>query len=311
MDRPVAIGVDLGGTRVRAAIISSAGVLLERIEQATRKTEGPHAIVDQIADMANSLVARAGTRMVAGIGICSPGPLDTETGLVLSVPTIQGFTDFPLLNELQSRLPWPVHLENDGIAATLGEWRFGAGRAVENMVYVTISTGIGGGAVVDGSLLRGRRGMAGHVGHMVIAMEGRNCPCGNRGCWEAYASGTAFSAIAEENGYQDGIEAIDAARSGNEAALELVRHLAHQLGVGIVNLAHLFSPKKIILGGGVMNAFDLLEPGIQEYLANTAMVPFRGVEVEKARLGDNSGVFGMAELVFLSNAYSMLGEASE
>lgn len=311
MDQSVAIGVDLGGTRVRAAIIGSTGELLERIEQATRKADGPHAIVDQIADMANSLVERAGTRMVAGIGICSPGPLDTETGLVLSVPTIQGFTDFPLRNELQSRLPWPVLLENDGIAATLGEWRFGAGRTAENMVYVTISTGIGGGAVVDGNLLRGRRGMAGHVGHMVIAVEGRRCPCGNRGCWEAYASGTAFSTIAREYGFQDGIEAFGAARKGDEAALELVGQLAHQLGVGIVNLAHLFSPKKIVLGGGVMNAFDLLEPGIKRYMANIAMVPFRGVEVEKAQLGDNSGVFGMAELVFMSNAYSMLGEASE
>ncbi|MEP3278878.1 MAG: ROK family protein [Stappiaceae bacterium] len=311
MNSPVAIGIDLGGTRVRAALVTREGLILDRVEQPTRASHGQQSIIEQIVNLARGIVKRADPPSVAGLGICSPGPLDTDAGMVLSAPTIKGFTDFPLREELQSRLPWPVYLENDGIAATLGEWRFGAGRSVDHMVYITVSTGIGGGAVVDGNLLRGRRGMAGHIGHMVIAMDGRPCPCGNRGCWEASASGTALSKMALENGFADGIQVFNEARDGNEAALQLVAFLSRQLGVGMVNLAHIFSPKKIVMGGGVSNALDLLEPGIRHHIEKNAMPPFRTITLEKAQLGDNSGVIGMAELVFSANTFSVHMEASE
>jgi glucokinase len=193
-----------------------------------------------------------------------------------------------------------VQLENDGIAAAIGEWKHGAGKGLQSIVYVTVSTGIGGGVIVDGNVLRGRKGMAGHIGHMAIYPEGLRCSCGNAGCWEAYAAGPAFAARAATalGKNLQPMEVFALARQGDAMAQNQVDEEARLLGIGITSLLHLYSPEKIIIGGGLSNAFAQLEPGIAAYIKDNAMLAFKDTPVVTAALGGNSGLVGAAVLVF-------------
>jgi glucokinase len=237
--------------------------------------------------------------------------LDTEKGLVIALPNIRGLDMLPLRAELERRLEKRVWLENDGIAAAIGEWRFGAGRGLRSLVYVTVSTGIGGGVIVDGHVMRGRKGMAAHVGHLCIDSRGVRCGCGNTGCWEAYAAGPAFAARARSHArrsiasvlYRDfetlqPADVFRAAQEGDSLASELVAEEARLLGVGITSLLHLFSPETVVIGGGLSNAFDQLFPGIMAYVQDNAIPAFRDVPVVKASLGGDSGLVGAASLAF-------------
>jgi glucokinase len=310
MDR-FAIAIDLGGTQLRAALVDPSGKIHRRTSVATAARAGPDAVIEQITEAAK-LISEGLTRaQIAGLGVSSPGPLDTVRGLALSIPTLSGFDTFPLRDALSARVEYPVTLENDGIAAALGEWRAGAGRGHDNLVYVTVSTGIGGGVVADGRLLRGRRGMAGHVGHMAIQRGGALCACGRNGCWEAYASGTAFARRAVERAAEaagsalgaggsriDGHAVFAAAELADPLAMELVAEEADFLGAGITSLLHLYSPDLVILGGGMANGFDLMRDGIAARIEADAMPAFRDVKVTRAELGDNSGLVGAAMLAF-------------
>jgi glucokinase len=170
---------------------------------------------------------------------------------------------------------------------------------------VTVSTGIGAGVVTGGRLQRGHRGMAGHAGHMTVAPDGPVCACGNRGCWEALASGPAFAARAQAAGFADGAAAFAAARAGDTVARALSDALARDLGLGLTNLLHLFSPERIVLGGGMSAGLDLLAPGIAAHIARAALAPFRGVPVLPAALGDNAGLVGAAALAFAAQGRAM------
>jgi glucokinase len=307
----LAIGMDLGGTQVRAALVNEAGNVQKRAALPTAADEGPSAITDQLHQLANSVSAGVSPERLIGVGVSSPGPIDTVRGVALSIPTLAGFVDVPFRQMIETRVGLSVWLENDGIAAALGEWRFGAGRPYQNLVYLTVSTGIGGGVVSDGRLLHGRQGLIAHVGHMTVVRDGDLCPCGNRGCWEAYASGTAFAQRARlrvagdtvtslgKNGeLVDGRAVFEAASTGDVLASALVAEESDLLGVGIANLLHLYSPDVVILGGGVANGFDLLKPGIVSRIGVAAMPSFRDTPIVRAALGDNSGLVGAAALVF-------------
>ena len=296
MGAPPTLALDLGGTRVRAAVVDGEGRIGGRAEAPTKAREGADAVVEQLAALAFEALGARPPEAVGALGLCAPGPLDTGAGLALATPTIRGFTDFPLRDRLAALVPWSVRLAHDGHAAAHGEWRFGAGRGSRDMVYVTVSTGIGAGAIVDGRPHEGHRGMAAHAGHMVIDPDGPRCVCGNRGCWEAFASGSAFAARAREAGYADGAAAFVAAREGDPGARALVDTLARYLGIGLVNLTHIFSPEVIVMGGGVLAGFDLLERPILRHVSGAAMPPFRSVVIRKAALGDNSGLAGVAAL---------------
>jgi glucokinase len=297
----IAIAVDLGGTQLRAALVDAAGNILERGSVLTNAQAGPEVVVRQIGELVGAVKSKAQGLVVKGVGVSSPGPLDTERGLALSLPTLKGFTEFPLRAALQDVLKMDVKLENDGIAAAIGEWRFGAGQGLQNLVYVTVSTGIGGGVIVDGHVMRGRKGMAAHVGHMAIEPNGTLCNCGNKGCIEAYAAGPAFTARAQERMGNPAItapEVFAAAKSGNQIAKDLVTHEATLLGLGFTSLLHLFSPEILVMGGGLSNEFDALYPTIRSYLDANAMAAFKDVPLVKAKLGGNSGLIGAASLVF-------------
>ncbi len=293
---PLALGIDLGGTQLRAAIVDREGRIIERGAVATNVAGGPDAIVAQMVELARGVGVRHPECLAQTIGVCAPGPLDTVAGVVLEIATMPGWENFPLRQRLSEAFGQSVVLENDAIAAAFGEWKFGAGAGVKNMVYVTVSTGIGGGVVVDGHLLRGNRGMAGHIGHMMIAPDGPRCGCGGIGCFEALASGTNFAIAGQAKGFADGAAIVEAARKGNKAALELVRQEADYLGYGFASLIHLFSPERLVIGGGVSKALDLMQTQIRAKIADIVMPPFRGCELVAAQLGDNSGIVGAAAL---------------
>jgi glucokinase len=305
-----AIGIDLGGTQVRAALVAPDGRLLARAAMRTDAEGGPRAVVEQIRQLVASVSAGCAPSELAGIGVCAPGPLDGEAGVVLGIPTLPGWTDIPLVDWLQAALDLPVLLENDGVGAAIGEWRFGAGRGLANFVYVTVSTGIGGGVVADGRVLRGRRQLAAHVGHMTTAPDGEICACGNRGCWEAQAAGPALARLARRAALEhpqsrlaalgdalDAASVVQAARAGDTLARQLIEQEAAHLGLGIVNLLHLYSPERVVLGGGVAQGFDLLHPGIARQIAQRALPAFRDVPVVPAQCGQDAGLVGAASLM--------------
>lgn len=309
MSAAAVIAVDIGGTQVRVALFKDDR-LQQRAALPTDVTGGPSGVMDQIDALIEQMVAKDDRKTITGIGLSLAGPIDTESALVTRIPTLPGWDGLPVAQALSERTGFPARVENDGIAATLGEWRYGAGRGVSNIVYLTVSTGIGGGAVVDGRLLHGRKGIAGHLGHMRMAQEGPTCPCGTVGCFEALASGSALTeravSTADKSDHLAGIaqsRAIDArdvfegARADDSHCLDLVAEEARYLGQGITSVIHIFSPDRVVMGGGLSKAFDQLEPGINEIISRDAMPPFRSVPVVKSALGDDSGLFGAASLV--------------
>ena len=302
------LAIDLGGTQVRAALVSE-GQIVARAALRTDVAGGPEAVLRQFVQLADAVSAGE----MSALGVATPGPLDTVSGVVDHIPTLPSWDGFPLRDRLLATFNLPVVVENDGIAAAYGEWQQGAGRGLRNLVYVTVSTGIGGGVVVDGQLLHGRLGMAAHVGHLHIAMEGPVCSCGGIGCLEAFASGTALgrraAALAAAHPHSflgqlrepvEARHAVEGARTGDADCLALIADEARYLGLGFTSLAHLFSPDAIIMGGGVAQGFDLLRAGMRAVIADQALAPFKALRILAAELGDNAGLIGVAGLALLS-----------
>ncbi len=299
----LAIGIDLGGTELRAALIGPDGTLRARRQTATDAKGGPQAVIAQML----ALIAGLGTDGVQGIGIAAPGPLDPIAGICIAPPTLEGWRDVPLAALLAERTGLPTRLENDANAAALGEHRAGAGRGLAHLVYVTISTGIGGGVIEQHRLLHGRRGMAAEIGHMTLVADGPPCVCGGRGCWEALASGPALAQAAAQaiaGGAPTALrlpvtarDVAEAARSGDALALDLLRREARWLGLGFANLLHLYSPEAIIAGGGLSAALAMMLPEILATLHSAAMPAYHGAQVLPAALGPDAGLVGAACLI--------------
>ncbi len=304
-DRSTVIGVDLGGTQLRAARIDQDGRILAVARLPTDRTGGPEAVILQIERMARDL--RDGTTVAIGIGI--PGTIDVTTGTVLNVPALPGWTAVPLVARLRTSLGLPCVIENDAKAAALGEWQAGAGRGFRNLCYVTISTGIGAAAIVDGRLLRGAGGLAGEIGHTRVSDSPVICACGLTGCWQAVASGVALDRRAQEVASGDPSSAIAhiaagapiaaphlgaAARAGDTTALRLLAEHAELLGYGLTNLQHVYSPDRIVVGGGVSALLDLMQEGIERTMRERLLPGFIPASVVRAALADDAGMVGAA-----------------
>lgn len=311
------IGVDLGGTQVRAIRCDTAGKIIAHAHTRTAANAGAIAILAQIEELIAEVRGDLPRQEIIGVGVGSPGPVDGRRGFIFEAPNLPGWVNVPLKTLLAERTGLPVEVGNDANAAALGEWHFGSGRGTDHFVYVTISTGIGGGVIVDRALLLGRKGIAGEVGHMVMQAGGPRCGCGNLGCWEAVASGTALARIANQalvagersslRSKQDGhkVTAKDvamAALSGDALALRLMEQEGDLIGAGVVSLLHLFSPECIALGGGVMKSADLLMPRIRRSVVDGAMGPYADARIELATLGDRTGVLGAAALILVPHA---------
>lgn len=302
----LALAIDLGGTQIRAGLVSPAGEIVAQEVTLTRATEGPAVVMDQIAALCAKV--RQGTA-VKGAAICAPGPLDTLTGQMFVVQTLKGFDHFPLRQALSDRLQMPVQVENDGIAGALAELCHGAGRAYRDFVYITISTGIGGGIIADGRPLRGRRGMAGHLGHMFFHRDWPRHEGARLTCLEDWGAGPALAARAMARAEQtptsslhtrrlDARAVYQAAAEGDALAQRLVQDEGELLGIGCASLIHILSPQAIILGGGMSQAWPQLAPTIEAALAAHVKPGFEGVALLQAQLGTASSLVGAATLVF-------------
>ncbi|MCI9870736.1 ROK family glucokinase [Arthrobacter humicola] len=313
----LAIGVDIGGTKVAAGVVDAEGRILS---QAKRSTPGndPRAVEQVIVE----LVGELGTgHRIWSVGIGAAGWMDLDGGTVLFSPHL-AWRNEPLRENLQRLLRRPVLLTNDADAAAWAEWRFGAGQGQDRLVCITLGTGIGGAMVMDGRLERGRFGVAGEFGHQIIMPGGHRCECGNRGCWEQYASGNALGREARELAAanspvaQELLKAVDGdveritgvivtelAKAGDQTSRELLEDVGEWLGLGLANLAAALDPGKFVIGGGLCDAGELLvAPARKAFARNLTGRGFRpAAEIELAALGPNAGLIGAADLSRVSS----------
>jgi glucokinase len=351
---PLVIGIDLGGTQIRAAVLRGAR-LLGRAATLTGSDPTPERVLPRLVAAVQEALEKANVTLaeITGVGVSVPGPLDNRTGVVYSPPNLPAWTGVPLRDLLREQYQKPVFVENDANAAALGEYLFGAGQGSKDMVYLTVSTGIGGGVIVDGSILEGVNGSAAELGHITIDWQGERCSCGNIGCLEALASGTAIArkaneAIAAGQGTEllafartmlehtstipdkgalprqdlstqpldetvienlppDSEEGLTvtaqtvarAAEAGIPLARAIITSAAEALGVGLVNILHIFSPELIILGGGVMQMGSMLmEPALKIVQERTMRANLAGARIVQAQLGANVGLIGAGALPY-------------
>jgi glucokinase len=299
------IGVDLGGTNLRAALADDQGAIHQIVRVPTEGDDGPEAVMDKVVACIDEMrAALPPDGMLAGVGIGSPGPLDPFDGIVFTLPNLPGWENVPLRAILTERTGLPVELGNDANAAALGEWYFGAGRGQRNLVYVTVSTGIGGGVIADGRLVLGHRGAAAEVGHHIIDWE-------TLSSWENLAAGPALARAAADAMVEDAssllhglatpetITAGDVARAaaaGDPLAQRLMDREGDLLGAGLVNMLHLYSPNLILLGGGVAQNNPQLIDRARRVIEARAMEAYRDVPVRLAELGDRVGLLGAVAL---------------
>lgn len=299
------VGIDLGGTHLRAALVATDGGIVRARRVPTDASGGPEAIIGQMVGLIDEM--RDGDTVAVGIGI--PGAFDADAGTVLGIPALSGWNGLPLRDRIRSATGLSCVLENDATAAAYGEWRAGAGRGCAHFVYITVSTGIGAGIIVDGRVLRGVRGLAGEIGHTKITSDGPRCACGAVGCWQAVAAGTALDQRAAAEALRDPAGAIArlaaggparaahvgaAARAGDEAARALLTAHARVLGEGFVNAQHLYAPQRIVMGGGLSALLDLMADDIAATVAGRLLPGFAPAPILPPVLGDNAGLVGVA-----------------
>jgi glucokinase len=312
------VAIDLGGSKIAAAIISPEYKLSAREYHPTLASEGVTPVINRIASAVEQITAASGTALsqTRGISIAAAGAIDHKRGTVTLSPNLPGWRDVPLRDTIQERLGSRTWLINDANAAALGEHCLGAGRGMDNLIYLTIGTGIGGAIIIDGRLYTGACGSAGEIGHMTIDTNGPKCECGNTGCLETLASGRAIaraaiqrissgerSSLAElTDGKLTNITAREvaiAARQGDPLAASVINNAAAYLGVGMVNLVNIFNPEMIIVGGGVASLGDLLLNPVRQLVRERAFpVSSAAVRIVTTELGRDAGLLGAARFAF-------------
>lgn len=294
------IGVDLGGTNLRAAAIDQHGKMLDKISGGTHLQEGRDAVVDDMVHGIETLRASLGDRQLAGIGVGVPGFILIEKGVIAGSNNLPQFNNYPMRDAIEQRLGAKVILENDANAAALGEKWMGAGRDVNDLVLLTLGTGVGGGIIADGKILHGQLGMAGELGHITVCPNGNPCGCGNVGCLEKHASATAISAMAKLVGLGRDLSSEDvfkAAVSGDERAKQVFRVMGEALGIALATLVNIFNFPLYLLSGGPLPAWDFFAPPMVAEVTKRSFT-FRNAptRIERATLGSEAGLYGAAYL---------------
>jgi len=290
--------VDIGGTKIAVGAVGDDGTILYRKECLTEPQRGfPDAMV-RIQEMLHGAAEAGGP--LQGIGIACPGPLDPFTGVIGDVGTLPGWMGCNLIEQIEKEFGVSVAVENDADAAALAEHGWGAGRGADNFIYVTVSTGIGGGIILGGRLYRGVAGSHPEVGHQVIDSSGPLCYCRAHGCWESLASGTAMSAWmsdkAPERGKMSAAAICAMSAQGDVLARQAVLREGHYLGIGLANLATLFAPEVIALGGGVMKSSSLfLDDALMVVREYCTQVPAEAIRIVLSSLGADAGLQGAAQ----------------
>jgi glucokinase len=302
-----AIGVDVGGTKIAAAVVTTEGEILNEVRY---PSAGPkERLLSSIARSVNEV--RDGFE-VGGVCLAVPGTVSTVENKIIDAPNLHAIEGIPLKDELEERTGLMTTVENDANAAAWGEFRFGAGSEVSHLIFITLGTGVGGGVISHGVLLRGAQGAGGEMGHITIQATGPRCGCGNHGCLEALASGTAIARRAREVASEKpnsalgrlaveravlGEDVAELARQGDEAAISVLHETGVWLGIGLAGFVNIFNPEVIAIGGGAARAGDLILDAARHEVHLRAMSPSRDlVEIKEATLGAESGVLGAAAL---------------
>jgi glucokinase len=317
MTPALAIGIDIGGTKVAGGVVDPGGHISHRTRRDTpARSKSPAVVEGTIVEVVAELIQLAGPQNIAAVGIGAAGFVAADRATVVFAPHLS-WRHEPLQAALQKRVAVPIFVDNDANAAVWAEWRFGAAKAQTHLMMITLGTGIGGGILIDGQVQRGRFGIAGEFGHMQVVPGGHRCECGNRGCWEQYASGNALVREAQSlfsanspiaSDLLDSVGGVvenltgpmitQAARDGDPTARELLAEIGHWLGVGIANLAAAFDPGMFVIGGGVSAADELLLAPAREtfkrHLTGRGYRPEARIVV--AHLGNDAGLIGAADL---------------
>ncbi|NQT29453.1 MAG: ROK family protein [Candidatus Saganbacteria bacterium] len=286
------IGIDLGGTKIAGILVTPSGKMLMDVQIPTEAKKGKKKVIDNIKKAIRMLFKSQKVKIKA-IGIGAPGPILHDQGIVIEAPNLPGWKRVNLKQILQKEFRVPVSVDNDANCAALAETWFGAAKFVKDCIYLTVSTGIGGGIVINKKIYRGAIGSAGEFGHMIIDCNGPKCGCGQRGCLEALASGSALKK-------KTGISALAlelAARQGDKKAQEAIAETAHYLAIGVANLVNIFNPEMVIIGGGLSNMRELIiNPVKTEFKKYALTLPAKSVKIVRAKLGVKAGVLGAAAL---------------
>lgn len=307
MGTPVVIGLDLGGTNLRLAAVAADGTLVALHREQTEAREGPERVIGRILAAIEKLAAdvAASGCVLRGVVLGAPGIISTREGTIVSSPNLPGWKDVPLRELVAAAVGRPVLLENDANAAAYGEYWRGAGAGCQSMILLTLGTGVGGGLVLGGELWRGADGMAGEIGHITIEPGGRSCLCGNTGCLEVYASATGIVETYRNLAGIDEMVTAEAlhlrAHEGDANARQSYREAGRSLGVAFADLVNLFNPERIIIGGGVLPAWELFMPAAEQEMRRRAFAaPAERVRFAPAVLGDLAGVTGAGGLLWRS-----------
>ena len=308
MSKKYVVGLDLGGTKIYTVLVDLNGTIIKEKVVETLAFEGEEAVINRMMDTIDYVIEGTDKELIKAIGIGAPGALDLKEGIVIESPNLP-FENFELVGKIRARYDLPTYLDNDANVATLGEYKFGAGKGTENMVFITASTGIGGGAVINGKLFRGTTGNALEVGHTIVANEGPRCGCGNIGCAEALGSGTAIGKRAKEavatnvetslKNYENvtSKEVFKEAANGDRVAKNILETSLNYLGIAVANTITNFDPEKVVIGGGVINGGSIVLDTIRRVVGERALKTFAdSCTVEKAVLGGKAGVLGAAAL---------------
>ncbi len=311
------VGIDIGGTKLATVAADDSGKILSKVRRPTRADKGPEYAIQLLFEMVYETIAQAGLerKAISAIGVSCGGPLDTKTGVVYSPPNLPGWDAFPLKARLESEFKIPAIIENDANASALAEYRFGGGRGYGAVLYMTMSTGIGGGIVIDRKIYHGANDSAGEVGHQILLPDGPLCGCGKRGCLEALCSGPAIARRAKEavrkesntviltlaDGHIETIKSehvLEAARKNDLLALKLIDETAYYMGWGIANLVNILNPDIVLLGTIAIAAGDLLLEPIRKTVSKFAMArPAEAVRIMPAQLGESLGDLAAIALV--------------
>jgi glucokinase len=316
MEKKYIVGIDLGGTKIAGALSDKNGNILYMKTIETLAAEGSDNVMARIIWLINHVLSEHNISKndVIGIGIASPGPLNSEEGIIIETPNLP-FKNFPLKSAVENATGIKTFIDNDANAAALGEFLFGAGKGVENLIYITVSTGIGGGIIINKKLYRGKTGNAGELGHMTVEPHGPRCNCGNYGCLEVMASGTAIARVAGERlqrfekyygekslllSYENisSKEVFECASRGDKLALEVVDYTSNYLGIGIASFINIFDPEMIVIGGGVSKVGDMLFDRIRKIaLERSFDVMSSTVKIVPASLGSDAGLVGALAII--------------
>jgi glucokinase len=296
-----AIGIDIGGTKILAAIVDERGDILKSVRVPSEGKEGRERILYHLYEAVEEIIDPE----VRGIGIGTAGQVDPDTGVVVTAtPNLRDWSGVPLKRLVEDRFKLPTYVDNDGNVAALGEWWAGGGKGARCLLCLTIGTGIGSGIVYEGKVFRGAKGLGAELGHMSIKYDGIRCNCGGIGCIEAYASGPALIKKLKEKGrdLNSPDEIQIEAEKGDKLVLEAISEIGTLLGFAMVSFINIFNPDIILLSGGVSNLGELLIKPVRKIVDTYALPGGRDVKITQAILGDKAGVVGAGALVYLEGA---------